>query len=557
MKMASCLLIWVSIFIVIVVVFDLRFLGRISITNTKQNDGVVSTRISNNKSKESFLERHKRKKKKKKGSYQQISGLSCEEYGGPSDEIASEMVYWKDIPIDRRYKNPYYDDNNEQAKYITMEPDAGDWNNKRMALETAAVIALVTGRVLVLPPSSNNVFYKEIFPFENISSEYNLRVMTMEEFLKTEGLTGNLKDKQGNVKIPEKTNWDGDNRHLWEHPLWPYLRDVTTPIIWDKDDCIAGIPSRSGKSGEERLKEYFAMAKGRQDAPEWDNEGYKLRIESYTANPTPVDAPPQDRLREMLAKRNKLCLYDEQMHNTKYLHVLGDGFGRLLSHFYALLFFEDWRQDLWVKRFVRDHFRYVDELQCGAARIVDALRQISIQNGDTTGAYDTFHIRRGDFLNFRGSARVDANEIYQRSKSVLVEGSVVYIATDERDKSFFNPLKEHYQVYYLDDFQELISGIGMSKFGQLDQLVASRGRTFVGLFFSTFTGYITRMRAYHAMNDKIPGYEEGIQPSYYYADHEFKYSLRQYRSMSWPIWAREYPVAWRDIDHDVLEEDVK
>lgn len=34
------------------------------------------------------------------------------------------------------------------------------------------------------------------------------------------------------------------------------------------------------------------------------------------------------------------------------------------------LFFADWRHDLWTKRFVRDHLRYVDEIQCAAARVV-------------------------------------------------------------------------------------------------------------------------------------------------------------------------------------------
>jgi hypothetical protein len=33
-----------------------------------------------------------------------LAGLSCERYGGPSDEIAKEMVYWEDIPSDRCVK---------------------------------------------------------------------------------------------------------------------------------------------------------------------------------------------------------------------------------------------------------------------------------------------------------------------------------------------------------------------------------------------------------------------------------------------------------------------
>ena len=138
----------------------------------------------------------------------------------------------------------------------------------------------------------------------------------------------------------------------------------------------------------------------------------------------------------------------------------------------------------------------------------------------------------------------------------MVEKGTVFIATDERDKSFFNKLRKHYHVYFLDDFQHLIQGVTSEKFGMLDQLVASRGRTFVGLYYSTFTGYINRMRAYHAQKDKAPGYEDGIVRSYFYAERKFKYMMRQYRSMSWPIWAREFPTAWRDIDHDVLENEM-
>jgi hypothetical protein len=65
-----------------------------------------------------------------------------------------------------------------------------------------------------------------------------------------------------------------------------------------------------------------------------------------------------------------------------------------------------------------------------------------------------------------------------------------------------------------------------------------------------------RMRAYHAQKQKLPGYMDGAVPSYFYAERRFKYVLRQYRSLSWPLWKTEFPIAWRDIDHDVLPMDV-
>ena len=46
-----------------------------------------------------------------------------------------------------------------------------------------------------------------------------------------------------------------------------------------------------------------------------------------------------------------------------------------------------------MKRFVRDHFHYVDEIQCAAVHV---MREISKKNGNG-GVFDTFHIQRGDF----------------------------------------------------------------------------------------------------------------------------------------------------------------
>jgi hypothetical protein len=42
----------------------------------------------------------------------------------------------------------------------------------------------------------------------------------------------------------------------------------------------------------------------------------------------------------------------------------------MLVHFYAFLFFEDWREDLWMKRYVcmRTHWRIVGVASVGTVR---------------------------------------------------------------------------------------------------------------------------------------------------------------------------------------------
>lgn len=64
-----------------------------------------------------------------------------------------------------------------------------------------------------------------------------------------------------------------------------------------------------------------------------------------------------------------------------------------MERFCVFLFFEDWKQDLWMKRFVRDHVRCIDELPCAAARVVHALRERGQQRGKgkilSGGAFNT------------------------------------------------------------------------------------------------------------------------------------------------------------------------
>ncbi len=70
-----------------------------------------------------------------------IANLRCEAYGGPSPEESEEMVYWEDIPNDALHVSPFHHTNKQLdgdtkpiTQFLTFEPDAGGWNNIRMAM---------------------------------------------------------------------------------------------------------------------------------------------------------------------------------------------------------------------------------------------------------------------------------------------------------------------------------------------------------------------------------------------------------------------------------------
>lgn len=61
----------------------------------------------------------KEPEQKTEDSVHKVAGLSCKNYGGPSDEDAAEMVFWNDIPQDAVFVSPY---KRNEAQYLTFEP---------------------------------------------------------------------------------------------------------------------------------------------------------------------------------------------------------------------------------------------------------------------------------------------------------------------------------------------------------------------------------------------------------------------------------------------------
>lgn len=84
--------------------------------------------------------------------------------------------------------------------------------------------------------------------------------------------------------------------------------------------------------------------------------------------------------------------------------------------------------------------------------------------------------------------------------------------------------------------------------GMIDQIICNRGNIFVGTWFSTFTGYITRMRGYLGYKDSTVYFGDAI--------HRDRYQMTEYPKF--PFYMREYNVSWDHIDDggEVMELDV-
>jgi len=270
-----------------------------------------------------------------------------------------------------------------------------------------------------------------------------------------------------------------------------------------------------------------------------------IKPEDYVGKPVPVNSSFWERLKENAATRKKLCIYNETLQNAPLIHLYeSNDRTRLLQPFYTALFFQDWKQDLLSKRFIRDHVRYKNEIFCTAAKIVRTLRK-------RINYYDAIHVRRAEF-QFKETL-LDADYLYQLGKEQFDEKGVLYIATDERNDTFFKPFSDHYDIYFLHDFKQELGDIPTFYYGMIDQLVASKSRAFFGTWFSTFSSYINRLRGYYSVQNKLYGYQNGTIRSWYFQPKNMdrKNEMREYWPVRLPLYMREFPTSWRNIDFDV------
>ena len=112
----------------------------------------------------------------------------------------------------------------------------------------------------------------------------------------------------------------------------------------------------------------------------------------------------------------------------------------------------------------------------------------------------------------------------------------------KKKKDFFREFKDKFsKIRYLDDYFELagLKGINPNYLGMIDQIVCTRGKMFVGTWFSTFTGYITRMRGYLGYKDT----------SVYFGDLAHRDRFQKHELPMFPYYMREWNVSWDGIDY--------
>ncbi|KAG5179152.1 hypothetical protein JKP88DRAFT_201167 [Tribonema minus] len=430
--------------------------------------------------------------------------------GHNADKI-SNIAYWRDVPSDNQRPPELLavEKLGPERKYVTFEADTAGWNNKRMGMEAVLIFASLTGRTLVMPPEQRiyqlnhdraaanaRLDFSDFFPLERVTALHRLSVITTEEFLAREGAQN-----------------AGSTLRIELSKAASELSAVEAARLLEKV---------AGAWGEAALP---LVRPGRQ--------GYVLPFEAggrvNLTDPRYADGDVE----RWLAGR-ELLEYTPEMQAAPIIHWRARE-SRLLTHFYTFARHSAPAVDRYHKRLMRDLMHYRDEMFCKASQVVSLVR------GEAPGSvFSSFHIRRGDF-NLE-KQRMTAEDMLASVEEYLRPGELVFIATDERDKSFFEPMRRVYEIRFLDDYWQTAALDELSNKNyvpMVDSIVASHGRTFTGTWFSTFTSYILRMR----------GYLEYPRTSNWHFQPSKRKHAHGDQQPRPPFWMTEWNQCWDNIDN--------
>lgn len=342
-----------------------------------------------------------------------------------------------------------------------------------MKLELLLVFAYATGRTLVMPPDQpiyllhrgaghyRSAAFHDFFPLRYV--QQRVQVMKMVDFLQHEAAGGHVQNRSsGLVQFPPRNDTAALLSPQARPQLWEYLRAVAAAPDW-----------RS-------TRQYLVIPRHPQ-----------AKYEQHTA------AQPQlreaQRRQDAFAAGRRALYYDAHWQSQRAIHFASDpaaGY-RLMDHFYTFLHLQDPAVDRLMKRFVRDFVHYSDPIACKAAKVVSLL----LREGD--GAYAAFHIRSAAVTGVQSPSSQD---IIGNIKGIVSGDNLAFIASDiDSNSDFFAAFRSYFrEVRFLNDYAAAahLDAVDPQFFGMIDQMVCSRANVFVGSWFSTFSGYVTRLRGY-------------------------------------------------------------
>lgn len=429
------------------------------------------------------------------------------------------LMYWK------RLKRPLKQYNATMPeKYLVFIPWAGGLSNQRMSFETAAALAYLTNRTLVLPDKAKYPHLKgnqtycedDFYDLEDIG----IKTMACHDFC-----------KKNNILLP-KLN----------HKSWGFKYSYSD-ILRNSDLYMMGRASvdKQGRWWSNRLQDSGHIPTGisQVDKNSAKNLGFtQLVVDSIDSYPL-MELPHKENKKE-LAKPLRI-LFNNDSKIAVICMCLGNFYFKLHS-----------RYMIDACQYVARHIHYKKDTVLVAAKVVDYIRQ------HHSPKFYSIHLRLAD--EFKEQIHVPKTErILKHIEKHIPRGETVYIATDTNNlaqKDEWSALFNNWNVISFADVEHVVDkediDIQKNSHGRAitEQLICARGELFIGSYLSTFSAYINRLRGYmpDVRDKRFITTFNGYQPweDNDSVDESFaNENLWKNRA----FWCRDFAIAFRDLQY--------
>lgn len=350
---------------------------------------------------------------------------------------------------------------NSEMKYLTYQPPGGGWNNQRLAFENAVILAKMLNRTLIVHPMAT---HKEILKIKKQQSfELNYESYNALPSDALLSLSQVIDLRKLSKLLPVKEIHTNHAQFLKDYSHLSWKRVCHNGLIgaW-----VDSLPDRDDKESWDALDLHTKTWQLSSNLPSYKRICAKDR--SIPENNTAVWG-----ILDELSNQNEDVIYFEE----------GSMFFRQMLFFNLQRTLDTHKWIFWNVKF--------------APAIWHRLRLFRQR---VHFPYNAMHVRRTDHPASRTINQDFWLELLNKREFQNIT-STLYIATDEKNLTWFQPFRDAgFDLLFAKDFEEIfesvnnVEEISQDILGLTEQLICTHAAHFVGSYYSTFSLYINRLR---------------------------------------------------------------
>lgn len=355
--------------------------------------------------------------------------------------------------------------NMKSGRYLSYQPPGGGWNNQRVAFENAVVMAKLLNRTLIVHPLAPHQEILKLKKRRKIAAGYEIYNMLPKDKLLALSNVIDLRRLSKLIPVKEFTSNHNEFHKVYSKLKWKTVCHNGLFGTW-----VDIVPKRKEKEKWEIIEEYMLSLPSSGEIPLYRR--ICLKDEEDFGSNASTRRPLWGILEELSDRTEDLIYFSEgSLYNRKFIFFNRETV--LNAH-------------RWIAQFVR----FAPDI---TNRVMAVLQKLG-------HPYNAVHIRRTDHpSSFRIRQDFWLRQLQIRSALNLTK--TLYIASDERNRTWFRPFRDAgYNLYFADDFAEQLrlttipTTMVQDVLGLCEQLICAHADHFVGSYYSTFTLYIKRLR---------------------------------------------------------------